>query len=212
LRTLADISGKNVLIDPSLERTTVTANLDNIPYDQALEIIMGQVNAAMRVRNDIVLFGDRALLQKRDQDIADGGTGELTLRRWWPNLQAQLREAERTSRNFCWETGGSRTFFQLRAHGCRSGGAAGSSGGGAAAGRSTVSAGAVSPAAPRPEPKVLRAAACCTARGGNIVRPRRYQRRYLSATRHFAVIEAIREVITQRGHPAQAGHDRGPYR
>jgi type IV pilus assembly protein PilQ len=71
LRTLADISGKNVLIDPSLNGRTVTANLDNIPYDQALEIIMGQVNAGMRVRNDIVLFGDRALLQKRDQDTAD---------------------------------------------------------------------------------------------------------------------------------------------
>jgi type IV pilus assembly protein PilQ len=71
LRTLADISGKNVLIDPSLNGRTVTANLDNIPYDQALEIIMGQVNAGMRVRNDIILFGDRAVLQKRDQDTAD---------------------------------------------------------------------------------------------------------------------------------------------
>ena len=71
LRTLADISGKNVLIDPSLNGRTVTANLDNIPYEQALEIIMTQVNAGMRVRDDIVLFGDRAVLQKRDQDTAD---------------------------------------------------------------------------------------------------------------------------------------------
>ncbi|MCF8179628.1 MAG: type IV pilus secretin PilQ [Sulfuritalea sp.] len=71
LRTLADISGKNVLIDPSLNGRLVTASLDNIPYDQALEIIMAQVNAGMRVRNDIILFGDRAVLQKRDQDTAD---------------------------------------------------------------------------------------------------------------------------------------------
>ncbi|MDP2822130.1 MAG: type IV pilus secretin PilQ [Sulfuritalea sp.] len=71
LRTLADISGKNVLIDPSLSGRTVTASLDNIPYDQALEIIMAQVNSGMRVRNDVVLFGDRAVLQKRDQDTAD---------------------------------------------------------------------------------------------------------------------------------------------
>ncbi|MDP2810528.1 MAG: type IV pilus secretin PilQ [Rhodocyclaceae bacterium] len=71
LRTLADISGKNVLIDPSLSGKSVTVNLENIPYDQALEIIMAQVNAGMRVRNDIVLFGDRAVLQKRDQDTAD---------------------------------------------------------------------------------------------------------------------------------------------
>jgi type IV pilus assembly protein PilQ len=74
LRTLADISGKNVLIDPSLNGRSVTANLDNIPYDQALEIIMAQVNAGMRVRNDIILFGDRAVLQKRDQDSADEAT------------------------------------------------------------------------------------------------------------------------------------------
>jgi type IV pilus assembly protein PilQ len=74
LRTLADISGKNVLIDPSLNGRTVTANLDNIPYDQALEIIMAQVNAGMRVRNDVVLFGDRAVLQKRDQDTSDEAT------------------------------------------------------------------------------------------------------------------------------------------
>lgn len=71
LRTLADISGKNVLIDPSLNGRAVTANLDNIPYDQALEIIMAQVNAGMRVRNDFILFGDRAVLQKRDQDTSD---------------------------------------------------------------------------------------------------------------------------------------------
>ena len=71
LRTLADISGKNVIVDPSLNGRTVSANLDNIPYDQALEIIMAQVNAGMRVRNDVVLFGDRAILQKRDQDLAD---------------------------------------------------------------------------------------------------------------------------------------------
>lgn len=71
LRTLAEISGKNVLIDPSLNGRRVTANLDNLPYDQALEIIMSQVNAGMRVRNDVIVFGDRAALQKRDQDTAD---------------------------------------------------------------------------------------------------------------------------------------------
>lgn len=71
LRTLAEISGKNVLIDPSLNGRRITVNLDNLPYDQALEIVMSQVNAAKRVRNDVVVFGDRAALQKRDQDAAD---------------------------------------------------------------------------------------------------------------------------------------------
>lgn len=71
LRTLAEISGKNVMIDPSLLGRKITVGLDNIPYDQALEIVMTQVNAAMRIRNDVVLFGDRTVLQQRDQAAAD---------------------------------------------------------------------------------------------------------------------------------------------
>jgi type IV pilus assembly protein PilQ len=71
LRTLADISGKNVMIDPSLAGRRITISLDNISYDQALDIVMGQVNAAMRLRNDVILFGDRAVLQQRDQAAAD---------------------------------------------------------------------------------------------------------------------------------------------
>ena len=71
LRTLAEISGKNLIVDPSLAGRQVTIALENISYDQALDIVMGQVNAGYRIRNDIILFGDRAVLQKRDQDSAD---------------------------------------------------------------------------------------------------------------------------------------------
>lgn len=71
LRTLAEISGRNVMIDPSLSGRRITVTLDNIPYDQALDIVMAQVNASMRVTDTIVLFGDRNVLLKRDQDKAD---------------------------------------------------------------------------------------------------------------------------------------------
>ena len=71
LRTLAEISGKNVMIDPSLAGRRVTVMLDNIPYDQALDIVMAQASAGMRVRGEIILFGDRAVLQRRDQETAD---------------------------------------------------------------------------------------------------------------------------------------------
>jgi type IV pilus assembly protein PilQ len=74
LRTLAEISGKNVMIDPSLAGRRITVALDNIPYDQAIEIVMAQVNAGMRLNDTIVLFGDRTILQKRDQDRADDQT------------------------------------------------------------------------------------------------------------------------------------------
>lgn len=71
LRTLAEISGKNVMIEPSLAGRRITANLENIPYDQALDIVMTQANASMRIRNDVILFGDRAALLKRDQEAAE---------------------------------------------------------------------------------------------------------------------------------------------
>lgn len=71
IRTLAEISGKNIMIDPSLAGRRLTISLDSVPYDQALEIVMTQINAAMRIRDSIVLFGDRAVLQKRDEDVAD---------------------------------------------------------------------------------------------------------------------------------------------
>jgi type IV pilus assembly protein PilQ len=71
LRTLAEISKKNVLIDPSLSGRKVTVTLDNIAYDRALEIVMAQANAAMRVKPDIIFFGDRGVLQKRDMDSAE---------------------------------------------------------------------------------------------------------------------------------------------
>ncbi len=71
LRTLAEISGKNVMVDPSLAGKKITVSLENIPYDQALDIVMAQVNASLRIRNEVVLFGDRATLLKRDQEQAD---------------------------------------------------------------------------------------------------------------------------------------------
>lgn len=71
LRTLAEISGKNVLVDPSLAGRRITVALDNIPYDQALDIVMAQVSAGMRVTEGVVMFGDRTVLQKRDQERAD---------------------------------------------------------------------------------------------------------------------------------------------
>ena len=78
LRTLAEISGKNLIVDPSLAGRQVTIALENISYDQALDIVMGQVNAGYRIRNDIILFGDRAVLQKRDQDSAESCLHEST--------------------------------------------------------------------------------------------------------------------------------------
>ncbi len=66
LRTLAEISERNIMIDPSLAGRKITANLENIPYDEALEIVMAQVGASKRISENLILFADRAVLQSRD--------------------------------------------------------------------------------------------------------------------------------------------------
>ena len=71
LRTLAEISGRNVIVDPSLNGRKITVTLDNMPYDQAIDLVLGQSNAGMRLRPDLVIFGGRDVLQRRDADMAD---------------------------------------------------------------------------------------------------------------------------------------------
>ncbi len=72
LRTLGEMSGiRNVIVDSSLNGRTVTANLENMPYDLALEIILTQVNASMRVKPELLKFGDRVLLQQQEMQIAE---------------------------------------------------------------------------------------------------------------------------------------------
>jgi type IV pilus assembly protein PilQ len=71
LRTLAEISGRNVIVDPSLNGRKITVTLDNMPYDQAIDLVLGQSNAGMRLRPDLVIFGSRDVLQRRDSDMAD---------------------------------------------------------------------------------------------------------------------------------------------
>ena len=71
LRTLAEISGRNVIIDPSLNGRKITVTLDNMPYDQAIDLVLTQTNAGMRLRPDLVIFGARDVLLRRDMDLAD---------------------------------------------------------------------------------------------------------------------------------------------
>lgn len=71
LRTLAEISGRNVIVDPSLNGRKVTVTLDNMPYDQAIDLVLAQTGAGMRLRPDLVIFGARDVLMRRDADLAD---------------------------------------------------------------------------------------------------------------------------------------------
>jgi type IV pilus assembly protein PilQ len=201
VRTLAEISGKNIMIDPSLAGRRLTISLDSVPYDQALEIVMSQINAAMRVRDNIVLFGDRAILQKRDEDIADAAARAADIAQLVTEVfnLSYLKPTDFQKLLLGASTGGSTNQSSTSGAGAASGGAAGSSGGGAAAGSANVSAEGVS-----------RTTSTAGAKGGGsvILSPRgkmfaHDDSRKLFVTDTISVLESIRKMLTEMDIPTK---------
>jgi type IV pilus assembly protein PilQ len=201
VRTLAEISGKNIMIDPSLAGRRLTISLDSVPYDQALEIVMTQINAAMRVRDSIVLFGDRAILQKRDEDIADAAARAADIAQLVTEVfnLSYLKPTDFQKLLLGASTGGTTNQSSTTGAGAASGGAAGSAGGGAAAGSANVSAEGVS-----------RTTSTTGARGGGsvILSPRgkmfaHDDSRKLFVTDTISVLESIRKMLTEMDIPTK---------
>ena len=201
VRTLAEISGKNIMIDPSLAGRRLTISLDSVPYDQALEIVMTQINAAMRVRDSIVLFGDRAILQKRDEDIADAAARAADIAQLVTEVfqLSYLKPTDFQKLLLGASTGGSTNQTSSTGAGGASGGASGSAGGGSAAGSANVSAEGVS-----------RTTSTSGARGGGsvILSPRgkmfaHDDSRKLFVTDTVSVLASIRDMITQMDIPTK---------
>ena len=201
VRTLAEISGKNIMIDPSLAGRRLTISLDSVPYDQALEIVMTQINAAMRVRDSIVLFGDRAILQKRDEDIADAAARAADIAQLVTEVfnLSYLKPTDFQKLLLGASTGGTTNQSSTTGAGAASGGAAGSAGGGSAAGSANVSAEGVS-----------RTTSTTGARGGGsvILSPRgkmfaHDDSRKLFVTDTISVLESIRKMLTEMDIPTK---------
>ncbi len=201
VRTLAEISGKNIMIDPSLAGRRLTISLDSVPYDQALEIVMTQINAAMRVRDSIVLFGDRAILQKRDEDIADAAARAADIAQLVTEVfqLSYLKPTDFQKLLLGASTGGATNQTSSTGAGGASGGASGSAGGGSAAGSANVSAEGVS-----------RTTSTAGARGGGsvILSPRgkmfaHDDSRKLFVTDTLSVLESIRNMITEMDVPTK---------
>jgi type IV pilus assembly protein PilQ len=201
VRTLAEISGKNIMIDPSLAGRRLTISLDSVPYDQALEIVMTQINAAMRVRDNIVLFGDRAILQKRDEDIADATARAADIAQLVTEVfqLSYLKPTDFQKLLLGASTGGSTNQSSSSGSGAASGGASGSAGGGSAAGSANASAEGVS-----------RTTSTSGARGGGsvILSPRgkmfaHDDSRKLFVTDTISVLESVRKMITEMDIPTK---------
>jgi type IV pilus assembly protein PilQ len=205
VRTLAEISGKNIMIDPSLAGRRLTISLDSVPYDQALEIVMTQINAAMRVRDNIVLFGDRAILQKRDEDIADAAARAADIAQLVTEVfqLSYLKPTDFQKLLLGASTGGATNQTSSTGAGGAAGGgaASGSAGGGSAAGSGSANVSSEG---------VSRTTSTAGARGGGsvILSPRgkmfaHDDSRKLFVTDTVSVLASIRDMITQMDIPTK---------
>jgi type IV pilus assembly protein PilQ len=66
LQLLADTSGQNIVVSDSVTGS-VTLRLQNVPWDQALDIVMRTKGLAMRRRDNVILVGPAAELASREK-------------------------------------------------------------------------------------------------------------------------------------------------
>ncbi|MCX8159664.1 MAG: type IV pilus secretin PilQ [Candidatus Saccharicenans sp.] len=65
---LADFAGLNVIFDPEV-RGTVTCNLQEVPWDQALEIVLRQNRMGKVIEGNVLRIAPIATLSREDEDL-----------------------------------------------------------------------------------------------------------------------------------------------
>jgi type IV pilus assembly protein PilQ len=68
-RTISQLTGLNIVIDPEV-RGTVTVQLENVPWDQALDLILKQNGLGYVLENNIMRIATTAKLQTEESDRA----------------------------------------------------------------------------------------------------------------------------------------------
>jgi len=68
-RTISQLTGLNIVIDPEV-RGTVTVQLENVPWDQALDLILKQNGLGYVLENNIMRIATTAKLQAEESDRA----------------------------------------------------------------------------------------------------------------------------------------------
>ncbi len=66
LQLLADTSGQNIVVSDSVQGS-VTLRLQNVPWDQALDIVMRSKGLAMRKRDNVIMVGPADELASREK-------------------------------------------------------------------------------------------------------------------------------------------------
>jgi len=68
-RTISELTGLNIVIDPEV-RGQATVKLDNVPWDQALELILKQNNLGYIIENNVMRIATTGKLQSEEQQRA----------------------------------------------------------------------------------------------------------------------------------------------
>jgi type IV pilus assembly protein PilQ len=68
-RTISELTGLNIVIDPDV-RGTVTVRLENVPWDQALELILKQNGLGYIIENNVMRIATIGKLQAEERDRA----------------------------------------------------------------------------------------------------------------------------------------------
>ncbi|HWC64484.1 MAG TPA: type IV pilus secretin PilQ, partial [Thermoanaerobaculia bacterium] len=68
-RTISELTGLNIVIDPDV-RGTVTVRLENVPWDQALELILKQNGLGYIIENNVMRIATTGKLQREEQERA----------------------------------------------------------------------------------------------------------------------------------------------
>jgi type IV pilus assembly protein PilQ len=69
-RTISELTGLNIVIDPDV-RGTVTVRLENVPWDQALELILKQNGLSYVLENNVMRIATMAKLQSEETQHAE---------------------------------------------------------------------------------------------------------------------------------------------
>jgi len=87
IRILAEVSGLNFVVDPDV-KGTVTVKLDNVPWDQALDIILRTNKLGMVVENGIVRI---ATLKSLSQEASERESARKAMEKAKPREIAVIR-------------------------------------------------------------------------------------------------------------------------
>jgi type IV pilus assembly protein PilQ len=68
-RTISELTGLNIVIDPDV-RGTVTVRLENVPWDQALELVLKQNGLGYLLENNVMRIATTGKLQAEERDRA----------------------------------------------------------------------------------------------------------------------------------------------